>query len=117
LSLIAVIAPAAANAAVAFSASAVATAATATAAAAAAATGVELIVVNCRRKRHKQHHQQLTNGSTILFTTWTSSDCTIQPQTVTIQSVEKQSGLRLYIIWYIHPVGSDCNYIQRGLRL
>jgi hypothetical protein len=34
----------------------------------AAAAGVELIVINCQRKRHKQHHQQLTNGSTNLFT-------------------------------------------------
>jgi len=39
----------------------------AAAAAAAAAAGVELIVVNCQRKRHKKHPQQLTNGSTILF--------------------------------------------------
>jgi hypothetical protein len=54
-SLIAVIAPAATNTAVAFSASAV-------------AVSVELIVANCQRKRHKQHHHQGTNGSTILFT-------------------------------------------------
>jgi hypothetical protein len=76
-SLIAVIAPAAANAAVAFSASTVAFSASATAAdtaaAAAAATAaavaaatVELTIVHCLRKRHHHHHHQRTNGSTIV---------------------------------------------------